>query len=1305
MKNIVLEQGNIDHVDNSAGWPLSVEQKHLWDEAQLTYANPVNYSPYILSMSGLLNVEALERGINEIIRRHDILRVNFHARSGVPVQIVRPHQFMELTVTDIRFPTIESASERERLIKTEYCQSFDLSRDLLFRPRLLRVSREKHFLLLNVHPILWDDWSLQNFQKELFLLYKAYIEEIPFALPELPFQYTRFSNRQSQLLAEQKAKHDFVFWKQILEDEPPELNLPTDFPRPQMSAFEGKTYSFTIPSSINYNIHSLCNQEKVTSFIVILTVLNILMHRYSAEEEIRVGTLVSGRNHPDLEPLIGLFANTLVMRTILNEEMTFLEALQQVKNVTTEAFAHQNLPFTKLVSDLGPNVNDSRNPLFKILLHMPAMQPKTIDVPGLQIEEVESGHEHQTVLVDLNVKVTEVQGELNCSITYNTLIFEEETIIRLAGHFNNLLNGSLTDPTAKISLLPMLTAAERHKLLVEWNNAKVDYPRNASIPDLFEEQVKLNPDHVALIFGNKEITYHELDRRANQIANYLHKVNIGQEQLVAICLERSPDMIASFLGVLKAGAAYVPFDLTYPKERIAYMLEDSGVSFVITTELIAGDLPAVNAKVICLDGEADAIAAQPETSKESSGAQSLAYVMYTSGSTGKPKGVMIEHRGIVRLVKNISYASVGPEETYMNLGSVAFDVTAFEIYGALLNGGKLVIMNSRKPTFDEIAKTIQQNRVTSLNVTPDRLNVLLEDYSEALVGLQQILPGGEALPVWLAHKCLSKLKGCRLINLYGPTENAVNTTSYLVKEILPDTTTIPIGRPIANDCLYILDKHLQPVPIGVIGELYMSGDGIGRGYLNKPELTEERFPSDPFSDTPGRKLYRSGDLARYRSDGNVEFVGRIDDQVKIRGCRIELGEIETIVGLFPGVRQSVVGVTTGKDGTKDLVAYVVMKKAAAFDQQKLRSYVRDKLPEYMIPTFFVELQEIPVTPVGKIDRRRLPAPTVAPKEDQITLPRNQIEEKLVQIWEALLDVKPIGITDNFFDLGGNSLLAMRMFTDIDKTFQKKLSVSSIFQEDTIEKLARAVSSYDQNAEMSSSLVAIQPLGTKPPLFCIHGGGGEVLIYRDLAFQLGNDQPLYGLRFIASEQQISVESIADQYMKEIREKQPSGPYSLLGFCYGGAIAFEIAHQLIQAGQEVSLLSVLNFGNPDRQPVKLQNKIINMCKVLVALPAKHRALFIKHKVKNTIGLFKSKFVSNETEDRPTLTKAIRVYKPKPYPSKMLLIRAITNIDYDEKLGWESTDSGSIRVHRVPADHGSLLKKPNIAVVVKFLKDHLR
>ncbi|MCL6573196.1 MAG: amino acid adenylation domain-containing protein [Bacillus sp. (in: Bacteria)] len=1312
---VKLEMGR-PYKDNQISWPLSYEQERQWFLEQLNPGNAAYNRPLIIKLTGILNTMILEKSINKIFERHHVLRAYFPVKSGMPSQVIRPYQYTDLPVIDIsNFSGVNREKEMNQQVIKEVRHSFDVSSDFLLRFTLVRLSSNNHLLMINIHHIIFDGWSAQIFLKELSKFYKAFVKNEPCNIPELPFQYESYSIMQREMLAGDLWERDLAYWKRQLGGELLELNLPLDYPRPIQATLEGKTYRFIIPHDVNQQIKTFCRKEKVTPSMLIMTILNILLFRYTGQQDISVGNLVSGRNQTNIEHLIGLFVNTLIMRTQLQPNMKFSDALQQVRKINLEAYSHPNMPLAKLVAEISPKRNLNGNPLFQVLLNMHNMPQANEVLPGLCLEEVDI--EQSPALVDLTLKVVEVQGDLKCSLIYNKDIFLEGTIARMAGHFTTLLASALACPDKTISELPMLTIQERQELLVEWNKQEADYPRESSITQLFEEQVDLYPNDIAIIFENKQIPYHELDRRANQIANYLRKMGLSNEQLVAVCLPRSPEIIISFIGILKAGGAYVPIDLSYPTERIAFMLNDVNVSFIITTESIAKQLPNTKAKFIFLDNEEVEISAQlVDRPVNRSGYESLAYVMYTSGSTGEPKGVAIAQRGIIRLVKNFDFANLGHKEVFLNLSSLSFDGSTFEIYGSLLNGGKLVIMNSNKPSLEHIAETIKQQQVTAISVTPEMLNLLLEDYHESLGSLQQIFSGGDVLGVLLAQRCLSKLPECQLINGYGPTENTVYSTTFLVKEILPDTTTIPIGRPIADDNVFILDHYFQPVPIGVIGELYVTGEGIARGYLNNKDLTEERFLSNPFAIASRGKLYKTGDLVRYRSDKNIEFIGRVDHQVKIRGCRIELGEIEAVVGKYPGIRQIVAGTTKGNKESSDLIVYAVMQKGEIFDSHKLRTFTRQKLPDYMVPTFFVELQDIPLTPIGKIDRIKLPTPEPISNVKVIITPRNLIEEQLLQVWKELLSLQKISVTDNFFELGGHSLLAMQMFSKIEKTFAKRLPVSIIFQEDTIEKLAKVLSLNDQ-LDINSSLVPIQLQGNKPPLFCVHPKDGTVFSYRLLAKNLGIERPIYGLRYTnaKNDSKISINGLAAKYIAEIRRIQPIGPYFLLGFSLGGTIAYEMAQQLFQVGQEVSLLTIVDTRNIARNSYKIERgvpykKIItNNLKKLNKLPYGEWIPFIKQKTQNAFHLVMNKPEPKYIDDKMVklFLKALSEYKPKPYPGKLLLIRANdnqNNLLFDEQLGWETVEDGRIVVRGVPGYHGTIIKEPNVGNVAKCLREYL-
>lgn len=1112
------------------------------------------------------------------------------------------------------------------------------------------------------------------------------------------------------LLENSKKEQALRYWVNELAGKELEISLPYDYPKSTLSHVDAAEYVFNISEitaemdrTETFRPHLI----KMSTPLVILTAFTVLLYRYSGEHKLCVG--VQGLSEKGTQTS----AFPLILKTEFKDSFSAIEALINVKRNVKKSHVYQSPSFQEIIAKLGEETNQTTDPFINVMFEIGGF--KASDSP-LKADQSIHGKDRY---VDLKLKVTDINDQPTCSFLYNEALFKKETIQRMAGHLTCLLTGMVANVNTPISHLPLLTAEEKQHLLFQDRHLSANFPIQASIDALFAEQAGLYPTHVALIYGQTQITYDELNKRANQIANYLREIGIKKEDLVAVCLKRSPDMIASFLGILKAGAAYVPIDLNYPEERVNYMLLDSKASYVITTAEMTKSLVLNNAKVICLDRDARMISRQSIQNPIPSQANQLAYVIYTSGSTGHPKGVMIEHTGVVRLVKHIDYANVGPEETFINLTAISFDVSVFEIYGALLNGGRLVLMPSDKPSFEEIIHEIRVNQVTSLCAIPGMLNILVEDYRDGLDSLRQILSAGEALPVWLAKKCLTHLNHCQLINAYGPSENSVYSTSYVVNNIEPHATSISIGRPIANDRVYILDAFKQPVPIGVIGELYLAGDGIARGYYQKDQLTEEVFISGKTGTINENNLYKTGDLARFTSDGHIDFIGRIDNQVKIRGIRVELGEIETAIGQMKGIRQTVVTVVRNKTDENDLVAYIVMNQGYSFDQNSLRSNLLNKLPEQLIPTFFIELDEIPTTPVGKIDRKLLPDPEAFSSTHHFIAPRNHVEAKMTHLWEDVLGIQPIGVTDHYFELGGSSLLAMQLFAKIEDEFKVRLPVSLIFQDDTIEKLTAHLKATDQSQIASPSLVPIQPEGTKIPLFCIHGGGGEVFIYRDLAIKLGKQQPLYGLRYVEDshfKSQPSVELLAQKYIKEIREVQPAGPYALVGFCLGGAIAYDMAQKLIQQGEKVALLTILNFANPCVRPISIQEEmtykkaVINNLRLLFKMPLRKRASFFIQKIKNAAQIAKSPPKNPEADhklarNRRRLSRVVGSYKPKPYPGHVLLIRAddYQNVSQDN-LGWEIASGGRLTVHHILSDHESLLKGTNVDMIADHLTGQL-
>jgi aspartate racemase len=800
--------------------------------------------------------------------------------------------------------------------------------------------------------------------------------------------------------------------------------------------------------------------------MTLLAAFQTLLHRYSGQTDIVIGSPVAGRNRKELEELVGFFLNTLVLRLDLSGNPTFAETIRRVREVCLGALSHQELPFEKLVEELHPARNLGHNPLFQVSFafqNTPRFSPQlsTINVDELAVET-------GIARFDLHLFMEEIDGCLKGYCDYDTNLFNAETIEKMVGHFQTLLAGIVRNPQQRISDLPLLTDSEKHQLLVEWNNTKTDYPKEKCIHELFETQVEKSPDVIAVAFEDQELTYQELNRRANQLAHYLRKRGVGSESLVGICVERSLNMIVAILGVLKAGGAYVPLDPAYPKERLSFMLEDTQVRVVLTEVTSLPNLPSTSARVICLDPDCEEVAREPQDNLiNQSTADSLAYVIYTSGSTGVPKGVEVCHRGVVRLLFGVDYVRFDGMQTFFHLAPISFDAATFEVWGALLHGGKCVLCPGKAPSPRELGEVLKKYRVHTLWLTAALFNTVIDQEPQALSEVKQLLIGGEALSAPHVRKGLARLPDAEIINGYGPTESTTFTCCYPIARPLADNlSSIPIGRPIANTQVYILDPHGYPTPVGVPGEIYIGGAGLARGYLNHPELTAEKFIANPFSAKPGARLYRSGDIARYLPDGNIELIGRKDDQVKIRGYRIEPGEIEAVLNRHPQVRDVVVVAREDCPGDKRLVAYVAGHDHEELKVDELKTFLKTEVPGYMMPSAWVNLVSLPRTPNGKINRAALPAPDAGQLDSsaKFTAPRTEVEKTLARVWAEVLKLERVGIHDNFFDLGGHSLLATQVLSRLRNDFSKEIPLRTLFESPTIEQMA-AVIMEDQEKQL------------------------------------------------------------------------------------------------------------------------------------------------------------------------------------------------------------------------------------------------
>ncbi|AKJ02445.1 amino acid adenylation domain-containing protein [Archangium gephyra] len=1031
----------------NAALPLSFSQQRLWLVDQMQPGSPAYNIPFALHLSGALQPEVLHQSLEALTQRHESLRTSFPTVNGQPVQHVAPQLELPLPLVDLSELPEPSRSQRlQELLTAEARKPFDLRRAPLLRCTLLRLSASEHVLLLTMHHIVTDGWSLDVLFRELGALYAAFSSQQSSPLPALPLQYADFSLWQRQWLQGDSLERQLSFWKQQLADLP-HLELPTDRPRPALRSHRGATSSFLLPPSLSSSLHALCQREGVTPFMALLATFQVLLSRYSGQRDFAVGSPIAGRTRTELEGLVGFFVNTLVHRAHLQPGASFRQHLASVQRSTLNAYEHQDIPFEKLVEVLQPQRDSSRSPLFQVMFALQNLPAAELHLSGLTVRSLEI-HDG-TTRFDLELVLEERAEGLHGSFIYSTELFDEATVARMAGQFQVLLEGIVSNPDAPLSALPLLTAQERQRLLVEWNDTSTAYPADTTLHALFEQQVAQRPEATAVLFGEQKLTYAQLDARANQLAWRLRHMGVGPDALVALCLERSLELIISLLAILKAGGAYVPLDTSYPAQRLSFMLEDSRPRLLLTTRAQLAQLPAQTIPSLLLD-ETDT--SQEPSTPPPSGATSrnLAYVDFTSGSTGRPKGVAIEHRSVARLVRSVRYAEFSAEHTFLLIAPISFDASTLEVWGPLLNGATLAVFPPQSPgDVALLAQVLAQHRVSTLHLTAGLLTHMVDSQLEAMRGLKQLLTGGDVVSPPHVRRVLEELR-IPVTACYGPTESTTFTSCWRMSEPSQVGTAVPIGTPISNTQVYLLDAAFQPVPVGVPGQLYIGGDGLARGYLSQPELTAERFLPNPFSSSPGERLYHTGDLARWRADGVLEFLGRADTQVKIRGFRIEPSEVEAALLRHPSVRECIVLAHEFSAGDKRLVAYAVPHAGLTLEASALRTHLQQTLPEYMVPSAFVVLEALPLTPNGKVDRKALPAPHTGQQEEESAqeAPRNPVEELVAVLMAEVLSVPRVGLHENFFSLGGHSLLATKLVSQLRATFQVTIPLRAVFKAPT-----------------------------------------------------------------------------------------------------------------------------------------------------------------------------------------------------------------------------------------------------------------
>ncbi len=1315
-------------VSRDGSLPLSFSQQRMWFVQQLAPEATAYNLLFVSRHKGGMNVSVVRQVVNLLSQRHEAFRTTFAMTGSGPEQRIASWQSPHLIEIDLRrIPADQREKEARQIAEQEGSRPFNLEKGPLARIALITLDQEDHLIVLNLHHIVGDQWSFGILGRDFAAYYNAICQGQPVPEMTLPIQYADYAVWQRRCLTEAVLAAQEQYWTRTLEHLPL-LHLPTDFPRPAVQTFEGGLCAVDIPDSVIQRLKQFSADQQVTPFMTMLACFQLLLSRYTGQVDLAVGVPIANRTHMLMEQLIGTFVNTLALRLDVSGNPSFAGILERVKNAALGAFANQDYPFDKLVESLQVERDASMAPLVQVLFNMANAPIGDIQLHGLEWEpfEVEPG----SAQFDLSLSI-ELEVAKKAYFTFNSALFVRETIERLAGHYLALIESAMANPQARVSELRMLGEAERSRILYEWNRTTAEYPHTVCLPEQIEVQAEEVPDAIAVSMDNRVLTYRELNGKANQLARALRAMDVAPGVAVGVCLERSVDMVPVLLAVMKVGGCYVPLDPDYPRDRVRFMLEDSEAPLVITTAALSDRFSGLLCRVWCLDQAGRVFSADDEHNLPSAATGSdLAYILYTSGSTGQPKGVEIQHRSLMNFLWSMKrQPGCTRTDTVLSVTTLSFDISGLELYLPLLVGGRVEIVSRAVATDGhKLRETFERVQPTIMQATPATWRLLQEAGWTGSLSLTALC-GGEALPQDLAIALRDRTKA--LWNMYGPTETTIWSTA---ERISSDSPEITIGRPIANTEVYVLDPYLQPVPVGVAGEIYIGGDGVARGYHGRVDLTADRFIPHPFSLRPDARLYRTGDLGRYRNDGRIVHLGRIDHQVKIRGFRIELGEIEAILSRHPKIKQAVVTARDDQHGLKQLAAYLVLQEGQEAGAEALRSFLRAVLPEYMVPSFFVFLDAFPLTANKKIDVRALPQPETSSHTagQSYVGPRDGMEVQLTALWQQVLGRQEIGIHDNFFDLGGHSLKAAQLFYQLELVFGKQLPLATLFQAPTIAELASVLTKANWVPPWQS-LVAIQPSGNGVPLFMVPGVGGNVLVFAKLARILGPEQPLYGLQARGLDGKeapfTSVPQMAAHYVEEVRRMHPDGPYLIGGVCTGGLIGYEMAVQLTALGCQVTLF-MMDTWHPDSysrykhrlvaktfMSMIVLDKIIEDLRSLSQLPMKVWWETLTRKTQVALSLF-SQSLTDHIQDRDfqvqRLTEAtllaVARYRVQPTAAQVVNVMAsnrhVDDVIPDTRHRWQELGAGSSCTVQIPAeDSGRLFVSPFVEELAGHLHTYLQ